>query len=655
MSFATLNGQSSLPLSDTGPARPNSRKGRKADTRGSRDLPRSFQLELIAALSDPAKVLFLDVETTGLSWYYDEITLVGWLVDGVYRVYIAGDDPKPLLDALRAASTLVTFNGKLFDTVFLRKAFHDITLPKFHADLRYLGRRAGLNGGQKAIENALGIEIRKGLEDLDGAHAVLLWYRYLRGDVSSLRRLIDYNRCDVAALRHILDKIIERLITSPDFWSSGLTFSKNPYAVSGWASPECELPQASRLDRPKNTFRSLFCGTKAEATTVVGIDLTGSEDRPSGWCVLRGEKAETEMVSTDEEIVARILSVTPALVSIDSPLSIPFGRTRVEDDDPARTEVGIMRRCERELKRRGINVYPCLLPSMQGLTRRGMRLAARLRGLGFPVIESYPGAAQDIIGIPRKGAGEDMLKQGLADFGIRGAFIAEPVRHDELDAVTSALVGSFFLAGKYEALASPSEDPLIIPDLKATPGPLVVGISGRIAAGKTTTARILERQGFAYTRFSLIVDEEIRKSGAQPDRSSRQRVGLELNLTKGQRWLCERALARAGNSPYIVVDGMRFLEDRSYFVERFGARFLHLHVVAPPEVRRERYIVGSEDGTSFEEADSQAVEAEVDRLGRLASMEINNVATIDALSAVVEKSVLDFARRGDEQCRSRSS
>jgi predicted nuclease with RNAse H fold len=109
------------------------------------------------------------------------------------------------------------------------------------------------------------------------------------------------------------------------------------------------------------------------------------------------------MVGTDDEMVARVIAISPALVSVDSPLSVPFGRTRVEDDDPGRSEFGIMRRCERELKRRGINVYPCLLPSMQGLTRRGMRLATRLRRLGIPVIESYPGAAQDIMGIPRKG------------------------------------------------------------------------------------------------------------------------------------------------------------------------------------------------------------------------------------------------------------
>jgi uncharacterized protein YprB with RNaseH-like and TPR domain len=97
-------------------------------------------------------VIFLDVETTGLSRYYDDVTLVGWLLDGVYQVYIAGDDPWSLLSALRSASALVTFNGTLFDLGFLEKTFTGLSLPSAHLDLRYLAKSVGLTGGQKAIE-----------------------------------------------------------------------------------------------------------------------------------------------------------------------------------------------------------------------------------------------------------------------------------------------------------------------------------------------------------------------------------------------------------------------------------------------------------------------------------------------------------------------
>ena len=39
---------------------------------------------------------------------------------------------------------------------------------------------------------------------------------------------------------------------------------------------------------------------------------------------------------------------------------------------------------------------------MQGLTERGMRLAKLLKEQGFDVIESYPGAVEDVLGLPRK-------------------------------------------------------------------------------------------------------------------------------------------------------------------------------------------------------------------------------------------------------------
>ena len=86
----------------------------------------------------------------------------------------------------------------------------------------------------------------------------------------------------------------------------------------------------------------------------------------------------------------------------------------------------------------GISVFWALLPSMQSLTMRGMRLADELRQRGLKVIESYPGAAQDILGIPRKGSSLEELKWGLNRAGISGNFLKDRVTHDEVDAITSA-------------------------------------------------------------------------------------------------------------------------------------------------------------------------------------------------------------------------
>jgi len=649
-----MDEQSMLPFHDMPMARPK-RLG-TVDRSSSKTfrLGKPLGPGVTAALADPARVIFLDVETTGLSWYYDDITIVGWMRDGRYEVLVAGELAARLTDALQQAAALVTFNGTLFDLRFLRKAFPGLAIPPVHLDLRYFARRIGLSGGQKAIERILALPQRAGLEDVDGAQAVLLWHRYLRGDPSSLRRLIEYNRYDVLGMCGILDRVLDRLNAHPDLWHTPPKFSECVKDTAGWFAAIPVSLKPTHVSRRSNTFEELFAETPADSAVVVGIDLTGSEARPSGWSVLHGSEARTDMVASDDEIVARTAAAKPAVVSIDSPLSIPFGRIRVEDDDPGREQFGIMRRCERELKRRGINVYPCLLPSMQGLTRRGMRLANRFRSAGIPVIESYPGAAQDIMGIPRKGAGAEFLKQGLVDFGICGPFVMDEVTHDELDAITSAIVGSFFLSGRFEALRGPTEDALIIPDLTANgQSGMVIGISGRICAGKTTTARLLEELGFAYTRFSLVIDDEIAARGDVLDRATRQRVGMEINRTKGQPWLCEKVLSRVAGQRNIVVDGLRFPEDHAFFVERFGSKFIHLHIGALQELRAQRYSRSERDGLPFELADHQTVESKIDELGQLAGAVVGNDSSVAMLREKVLNCLRGFAQARDEECLSR--
>lgn len=428
--------------------------------------PKSSRL-LQPLLEDPSRTMFLDIETTGLSKHYDYITLVGYEFAGEYHIWLPGQDDGHFRSALGRATSLVTFNGSGFDLPFLDTFFEGLPWPKHHVDLRYACRRLGYTGGQKAIEKVLHIDCRGGIEEIDGAMAVILWHRYLRGDKAALRQLIEYNRADVRAMAHILDHVlasasendlVSRMVRLHEFCAA-------PDIRHGLAHALAELPEPSEHLRKVSTFGDLFDGTAAARATIVGLDLTGSEKRPSGFCVLNGHEAETRVVGSDAEIIDNVVSARPDLVSIDSPLCLPVGRTVVTDDDPARQSAGIMRISERILKRRGINVYPCLLPSMQRLTERGIRIADELRSRGLDVIECYPGAAQDIMGIPRKGAGEEWLKLGLSEFGILGDFTTERLTHDELDAITCSLVGSFHVAGLTEALGGDGEEPMFVPML----------------------------------------------------------------------------------------------------------------------------------------------------------------------------------------------
>jgi predicted nuclease with RNAse H fold/dephospho-CoA kinase len=598
--------------------------------------------ELSICFEHPERVVFLDIETTGLSHYYDEITIVGWSIGGASYTLIKGDNPSDLIRSLFRASAIITFNGIRFDQRFLKQEFPEIRIPPIHIDLMYLCRRVGLTGGQKNIENELALNFRETLKDVDGFAAVLLWHEFLRGNMSSLEKLIRYNRADIAAMGAILDLTLEKLRYEHGLFSSHINFV-DWSAPPNWQTPPQGLKPASPNLTKALRFCDVFSSSLAREARIVGIDLTGSEVRPTGWCFLDGSSADTKTISTDDDLIRETIDAKPDLISIDSPLCLPFGRTTVDDDDPSRAEFGIMRQCERELKRRGVNVYPSLLPSMQKLTARGIRLAQVFRQMGLPVIESYPGAAQDIMRIPRKGAGVEWLKLGLSEFGVTGNFLEEKVTHDELDAITSALVGTFHLAGLSEGLGTDHEAPLIIPDMKAPQKPEVVGISGAIAAGKTTVAKLLENWGYAYTRFSLVIDDILDERGLEKNRLNRQSVGAELNSEGRQRELAERTLRRVQGAEKIVVDGLRFPEDHSFLVETYGLSYKHLFVSADVSKRRKRYSRRHhksefEGGVEFDAASYSDVERQVGQLSVLANLHFcNNIKLSDVESHLIKK------------------
>ncbi len=445
---------------------------------------------------------YLDIETTGLSKYYHTTTMVGLFKDGVYRAFIAGGNLDELADSLEGTDILVTFNGKLFDVPFLRSKMPDLPIPPVHLDLRFIVRRLGLQGGLKEVEKRLGVRRDSDVEGLDGYDATILWHRYCRGDDDALELLVRYNMEDTINLRPLLFETVRRMqkqLTSEALTRGvqssieGKTFSKQAFFSkvlpvpdeAPVAKPDVAIRQSGGPEAPIElrigsldplrmmrrraypmTLRGLLDQLESPPPTVVGIDLSASEKRASGWARIAGTEVETAMLRTDEEIIDATVESRPKVVSIDSPLSLPSGRDCTRDDCACRS-FGIMRRAERVLKSRGVNVYPCLIRSMQPLTERGMRLANRLRHHGFEVIESYPGAAQDILGIVRKKVDEKELQLGLIDFGADPrSRIGKALVHDELDAVTSAMVGYFYLASRYEPIGDAQEGQIIVPQLQ---------------------------------------------------------------------------------------------------------------------------------------------------------------------------------------------
>ncbi len=194
---------------------------------------------------------------------------------------------------------------------------------------------------------------------------------------------------------------------------------------------------------------------------VVGIDLAGSEKRDTGFCVMDSlMRCSTVVLHTDGEILQRTLAASPKVVSIDAPLFLPKGRESLEKRGPPH-----FRECDKELLRMHIRFFPISLGPMRMLTARGMKLRADLEARGLEVIESFPGAIQDLLGIPRKQKGLPLLADALERYGIGLGRRSSELNGDELDAVTSALVGLLYTKGEFRAIGDPSEGLMILPKI----------------------------------------------------------------------------------------------------------------------------------------------------------------------------------------------
>lgn len=194
---------------------------------------------------------------------------------------------------------------------------------------------------------------------------------------------------------------------------------------------------------------------------IIGVDLAASPQRPTGLCFLQELVVSTQLVYENQEILFYIKEKKPSLVAIDAPLSRPLPSSGRQGKNGL-----ILRACDAELRNRRIPLFPLNFKAMQQLMGRGIALRKKVEALGIKVIEVYPGAAQDIWRLPRAKRQPSALILGLKRFGLKG--LREKMTHHELDAVTAALVGYYYLLGRAEEIGQPEEGLIVLP-LKEKP------------------------------------------------------------------------------------------------------------------------------------------------------------------------------------------
>ena len=184
---------------------------------------------------------------------------------------------------------------------------------------------------------------------------------------------------------------------------------------------------------------------------IMGIDLAGKPENPTGICFLSKNNLYFSTVFSDDEILDCINTNNPSLIVIDAPLSLPKGRCCLSNKCSCSEIGGHFRAAEVEMRKYG-RTLPLTFRGMRMLTERGINLADKLKA-DYEVIESHPRTIQKVLGLENP---EDIVKYFE---------ISLNVSEHELDAALLVLNGIFYIKGHFMEFGYKKEGIIILPEL----------------------------------------------------------------------------------------------------------------------------------------------------------------------------------------------
>jgi hypothetical protein len=178
--------------------------------------------------------VYLDIETTGLDRYFNDITTIALYNGHEIKTYVQGQNLDDFIEDIQKYKVIVSYNGKSFDIPFIENYFN-IRLDHAHIDLRYILHSLEFKGGLKGCERQLGMD-RGNLKDIDGFFAVLLWEEYQQtGDQKTLDTLLAYNIQDTINLENLMVTAYNTKLKDTPFYDTHLieepTPPVNPYSA----------------------------------------------------------------------------------------------------------------------------------------------------------------------------------------------------------------------------------------------------------------------------------------------------------------------------------------------------------------------------------------------------------------------------------------
>ncbi len=165
--------------------------------------------------------------------------------------------------------------------------------------------------------------------------------------------------------------------------------------------------------------------------------------------------------------------------------------------------------------------------------------------------------------------------------------------------------------------------------------PLVIGVTGRIGAGKTSVGKYLaERHGFYYIRYSQVLSDWMAKDAES--KVHLQAVGWGVMAGGMQEELNKRLISRIEPQQNCAVDGLRHPTDYESLSTAFSPKFRLLFIESSEQSRWGRLRGKYPELDVFRTADSHPVEQQIESLRKAAFATITNEGSLPELFGKVD-------------------
>jgi|SRR5208282_1750355 len=169
---------------------------------------------------------------------------------------------------------------------------------------------------------------------------------------------------------------------------------------------------------------------------------------------------------------------------------------------------------------------------------------------------------------------------------------------------------------------------------------LVIGITGRIAAGKTTAGKYLNsKYGFQYLRYSQVLSDWL--ANDSQGNPHLQKIGWEVMEKGMQSDLNRRLIAQIKPYVDVAVDGLRHPLDYECLKKTFPSSFHLLFIDTSPIKRWDRKKIQSRYATldAFEAADAHPVEQQIELFRPRATEAIRNEGTLQVFYVSLDEAI----------------